>query len=245
MRPYRVSAGQVVKACATIIIMGAFLVGLHPLGIASEIIPGVLEGFKGWYAQVHSLRADFRQTTFNPLWGEKQEARGEFWFKKPGLMRWQYTMPQKDTITISEDGLCWYIPEDEQVIKKGKEEAFTTVSPMSLLGENMELEKDFEITGMEEMREEGEQEKGKACRVLGYVIHMKPRNEQMPVTRIGIEVQAKGFSLVAISVEETSGNTNRIAFENLTVNPEVPADLFRFVPPPGTKVITPKDFPAL
>ncbi|MGA1845311.1 MAG: LolA family protein [bacterium] len=243
MRPYSVSTGRAVKAYAAIVIMGIFLGGLHPAGFAAEIIPGVLEGFTGWYATVHSLRADFRQTTFNPLWGEKQEAQGEFWFKKPGLMRWQYTMPQKDVITISEEGLCWYIPEDEQLIRKSKEDAFTTVSPMSLLGENMELEKDFEITGMEEMREEREDEK--ARRVLGYVIHMKPRNEQMPVTRIGIEVRAEKFSLAAISVEETSGNTNRIAFEALTVNPEVPVDLFRFVPPPGTKVITPKDFPAL
>jgi len=75
--------------------------------ILPTIIPGVLEGFKGWYAQVHSLRADFRQTTFNPLWGENQEARGEFWFKKPGLMRWQYAMPQKDTIIINDEGLSW------------------------------------------------------------------------------------------------------------------------------------------
>ncbi|MGA1794572.1 MAG: LolA family protein [bacterium] len=245
MRPYRVSAGRVVQVYAAIILMGAFLAGFHPVGIAAEIIPGVLEGFTGWYATVRSLRADFRQTTFNPLWGEKQEAQGEFWFKKPGLMRWQYTMPQKDVITISEEGLCWYIPEDEQVIRKSKEDAFTTVSPMSLLGENMELEKDFEITGMEEIREEGEDEKGKARRVVGYVIHMKPRNEQMPVTRVDIEVRAEKFSLAAISVEEPSGNTNRIAFEALAKNPEVPADLFRFVPPPGTKVITPKDFPAL
>jgi len=245
MRQYRISAGQVATVYAAIIIMGAFFTVLHPVGIAAEIIPGVLEGFKGWYAQVHSLRADFRQTTFNPLWGENQEARGEFWFKKPGLMRWQYAMPQKDTIIINDEGLSWYIPEDEQVIRKSKEDAFITVSPMSILGENMELEKDFEITGMEEMREEGEQEKGKACRVLGYVIHLKPRNEQMPVTRIDVEVRAQGFALAAISVEETSENTNRIAFEDLTVNPEVPADLFGFVPPPGTKVITPKDFPAL
>ena len=119
----------------------------------TDIMPDVLEGFKDWYGKVSTLKADFHQTTLHPLWGEEQEARGEVWFKKPGLMHWKYQSPQQDIIIINQEGFFWYVPEDNQLIKREKRDAFRTISPMSILGENMQLEKDFEITGMEEIHQ--------------------------------------------------------------------------------------------
>ncbi|MGA1864915.1 MAG: LolA family protein [bacterium] len=211
----------------------------------TEMVPDVLEGFKGWYGKVTSLKADFHQKTLNPHWGEELEARGEVWFKKPGLMRWKYLSPQQDIIVINEQGFFWYVPEDKQLIKREKKEAFRTISPMSILGENMQLEKDFEIMGIEEIyREEEKNEDKKEKGLFGYSILLKPRDTEVAIKKISIEVRAERFSLAAIEVEEASGNLNRIDFDKFEINQEIPPDLFQFIPSPDTKIITPEDFPA-
>lgn len=212
----------------------------------TEIAPDALGGFRDWYGKVSTFKSDFHQKTLNPLWGEEQEARGEVWFKKPGLMHWKYSSPQQDTIIINQEGFFWYMPEDNQLIKREKKDAFSTISPMSILGENMQLEKDFEIIGMEEMHQEKEKnEEKKERKLLGHAILLKPINPEVAIKKIRVEVKAKKFSLSAIEVEETSGNRNRIEFDKLEINQKISPDLFKYTPLPGTKVITPEDFPSL
>lgn len=215
----------------------------------TEMAPDVLEGFKDWYGKVTSLKADFHQKTLHPHWGEEQEARGEVWFKKPGLMRWEYLSPQQDLIVINEQGFFWYVPEDKQLIKREKKEVFRTISPMSILGENMQLEKDFEIMGIEEIyREEEKNEDNKEDKkekgLFGYAILLKPRDTEVAIKKISIEVRVERFSLAAIEVEEASGNLNRIDFDKFVINQEMSPDLFQFTPSPDIKIITPEDFPA-
>lgn len=227
---------------------GFFLIGfvLNPVLVSAkpDTDSKIIEGFKNWYGSVNSLKADFRQSTFNPVWGQEQKATGEVFFMKPGQMRWEYRSPQKDVIIINQEGLFWYVPEDNQVIKKKKEDAFQTISPMSILGENIELEKDFDVLGIDEtvMQEKGGDEKGAG--ILGYTMVLKPKRPQAAVKKINLKVKAGEFSLDAIEVEEQSGGYNKIEFNNLCVNPDLKPDFFIFTPPhPGIKVITPNDFP--
>ncbi len=218
----------------------------QPVWAETERTPDILDGFKDWYGKVTTFKADFHQKTLHPLWGEEQEARGEVWFKKPGLMHWKYLSPQQDIIIVNQEGFFWYVPEDNQLIKREKKEAFRTISPMSILGEDMQLEKDFEITGMEKICRGGDKkEGGERVNLLGYAIFLKPRDPEVAIKRISVEVRAEGFSLAAIEVEETSGNINRIEFEKIVINKDISPDLFQFTPSPDTKVITPEDFPAL
>lgn len=264
MRPYSFQNNQrirkytmITKAAICLVIMilgGELLPGFDNLGCIffpsawakTEIVSDVLDGFKDWYGKVTSLKAGFHQTTLHPLWGEAQEARGEVWFKKPGLMNWKYLFPQQDRIIINQEGFFWYMPEDNQLIKREKEEAFRTISPMSILGENMQLEKDFEIIGIEEICQGKDKNGDKKERdLLGYAILLKPRNAEVAIKKISIEVRAEQFSLAAIEVEETSGSRNRIEFEKFEINQEMSPDLFKYIPLPDTKVITPDDFPSL
>jgi outer membrane lipoprotein carrier protein len=251
MRPYNMHKDKAlrtgIRICLiALVLIGCCLIAFGRLGgiifpsawAKTESHPEVLDGFKKWYGEVTSFHADFHQTTLNPLWGEEEKAGGEVWFKKPGLMHWKYVFPQKDTIVINPEGFFWYVPEDKQVIKKEPGEAFRIISPMSILGDNMQLEKDFEIMGIEAILSKDSKE------TLGYAISLIPRNPDMAVKRISVEVRAEQFSLAAIEVEESSGNRNRIEFKEIEMNREADPGLFRFSPPPGTKVITPKDFPA-
>ncbi len=218
------------------------LIVFRPLKAGSEENPQteILNSFKKWYSNVNMLKADFNQSTFNPVWGEEQKAMGNVYFKKPGYMRWEYTSPHKDIIIVNDEGFFWYTPEDNQVIKKNTEEAFQAISPMSILGENMNIEKDFTILGIEEIK--GEKE---GTALIGYTILLKPKNPQVSIKKIGIQVMAEGFSLAAIEVEEQSGSHNRIEFKNTEINPALKPDLFIFTPLPGIKIITPNDLPVL
>ncbi|MBN2373803.1 outer membrane lipoprotein carrier protein LolA [bacterium] len=254
---------QIFCAC---LLLGLIIVNA-PVSCRAEtdiIRSKALDGFKGWYGSVNTIHADFHQSTLNPLWGEEQEAKGEVCFKKPGQMRWEYKSPQKDIIIVNQEEFFWYVPEDNQVIKKKREEAFQGVSPMSILGENMDIEKDFEVLGVEEICKGGNNikkhennnfshsgegrnpgfsdKKGEGPQ--GYRVVLKPKMPQVNARKITIEVKASDFSLMAIEVEELSGGHNRIEFEGIKVNKDLSPGIFVFDPPPGVKVITQKDFPA-
>jgi outer membrane lipoprotein-sorting protein len=108
------------------------------------------------------------------------------------------------------------------------------------------LEKNFEIIGMEEIYKEKDKDVDQKKReLLGYAILLKPKNTQMAIKKISVEVKAEQFSLAGIEVEEASGNRNRIEFEKLELNRQISLDFFQFIPLPGTKIITPEDFPVL
>ena len=81
-------------------------------------------------------------------------------------------------------------------------------------------------------------------RVSGYRLVLKPKEPQVSVKKIGVEVSPQEYQLMAIQVEEKSGSLNRMEFKDLKKNQDLDNALFVFEPLPGTKVITPKDFPS-
>ena len=69
------------------------------LGHASSPVKqatGVVERVQNYYASVNDYQASFVQTTSHKMFqGRLQRAYGNVLFKKGGLMRWEYTRPER------------------------------------------------------------------------------------------------------------------------------------------------------
>ena len=52
-----------------------------------------LDGIQKFYAEAQDLTAQFEQVYTYTVYGRKQKSNGVVYFKKPGMMRWDYRRP--------------------------------------------------------------------------------------------------------------------------------------------------------
>ena len=101
-----------------------------------------LEELEGFLEELHSYRADFRQTVVDAEGRLVEEARGELFFRRPGRFRWDYRDPYEQLILADGEQIWIYDPDLEQVTVRPAEEAH---SPMALLDGTSTLRESFEI----------------------------------------------------------------------------------------------------
>ncbi|MGA1869322.1 MAG: LolA family protein [bacterium] len=185
----------------------------------------IIEGFTQWYNQLNSMRVSFKQITLNKTWGQERTAEGILLFKKPGLMYWEYTSPQQDIIVVNRENIWWYIPEDKQVIKS-EPDSSEAITPLSLLGNELTIEKIFNILDLEKKGDDT------------YTFSLEPKKPHQSAKHVILEISSKKFSLSALEVIDSLGNSNRIEFSSIVPNVPIDDAKFIFTPSPETKVIT-------
>src|SRR5512139_2063591 len=105
-----------VVAAAAAVAAGGRLEAAPPAGQAQGGAPLRLEGLSGGeklrtlveavvvsQRSVHSLRADFTQMKRSALLLEPVESRGEFSFRAPATVRWDYALPEKMVVLLADD----------------------------------------------------------------------------------------------------------------------------------------------
>ncbi|MYI73110.1 MAG: outer membrane lipoprotein carrier protein LolA, partial [Candidatus Dadabacteria bacterium] len=75
----------------------------------------VVSGIQKKYASINDLSSPFTQVTRIKDLDEKIASSGKVWFKKPGMMKWQYEEPWKDTI-VSDGKKVWYFDSRENQV---------------------------------------------------------------------------------------------------------------------------------
>jgi outer membrane lipoprotein carrier protein len=183
------------------------------------------------YEKVKSLSARFVQENFLMTLGRTDVSRGSVYFKKPGMMRWDYTEPETDAV-VSDGTTVWvYEAALAQVIETPVRDGAAAIA-MEFLSGTGDLTKDFSVTIIEsrEAREEGPET---------YLLSLTPRTPIETVTAITIEVE-KGTRLIVKSVmEDRFGGRTTISLEDIVLNPALDDSLFRFVVPEGVRVLRP------
>src|SRR3989304_3173654 len=87
-------------------------VGLTPPG------QGVVERIQGFYEGTRALKGQFSQRVELAM-GQVEEARGAFYLKRPGMMRWEYEQPERRLLVTNGNTLWAYTPTDRQGLVQG------------------------------------------------------------------------------------------------------------------------------
>src|SRR5262245_24287295 len=98
------------------------------------------------YERTTRLQARFRQETRVPGFDQIQAGEGRVWILNPGMMRWDYTKPERQTITANGDTLWIYLPEDRQVIRDQINHSLGTRTPALFLAGQARLADLFTVT---------------------------------------------------------------------------------------------------
>jgi outer membrane lipoprotein carrier protein len=218
---HRRATQPVVSAvCAAVLLAGSF-----SLCVAQGLAPSAHElaqRVDRHYNQLHSLKAGFTES-YQGLGMHRAES-GTLLLLKPGRMRWDYTTPAGKLFLLDGKYAWFYSRGDPQVQRLAAKELDDLRSPLRFLLGHTELEKEMSSLTL-------------ASAAHGsFTLSGQPKGQEKRVDRLTLTVTEDG-TITGIEIEETDGAITRFTFTGEVLNPPIPAEQFRFTPPPGVPVV--------
>ena len=181
---------------------------------------GGIDALKKFNADADGLSGSFSQTVKNKK--KTQTSGGTFQIMRPGLFRWEYSKPYKQTIVGDGKHIWLYDVDLKQVTKSDQSQAIGD-SPASILSDKNALDSSYSL------KEDGSGDG------IDYVLATpKKNNAGYQFIRIGF----KGDTLAAMELKDGFGNQTSIKFSNVNTHPNLSRGNFKFVPPKGVDVLS-------
>lgn len=184
-------------------------------------------------SNIKSLSANFEQTTKatvatkapqkKGLTGQhmNQTFKGVMKVARPGKFFWETTSPSKQTIVTTGKTVWIYDPDLQQAVRQSLDDQVANTPALLLSGNTGQIMNAYRVT---------QPDKGKTY----YTLYPKDRDGAFQSLTISFGVN-KAPSLMIL--EDSLGQTTQVRFNNVKVNPTIPASTFNFTPPKGTDII--------
>lgn len=190
-----------------------------------------LQQLERFLQEVRSAQADFSQVVTSPKRAGESVARsktsrGRFEFQRPGRFRFDYARPFEQTIVADGETLWLHDVDLEQVTARRQQEVLgSTPAALIVAGTSLrELGTHFEL-----------QAAGQAEGLEWVQARPRQGDGQLQQVRVGF----RRGELARLEIEDSLGQRSVLSFSGWQTNGVVPAERFRFQPPPGVAVIRP------
>lgn len=192
---------------------------------------------QAFYEQTRSVEAEFHQTYYNRVYDRYDRSSGQVKFQKPGKMRWDYAAPNGKIIVSNGKKLSVYEPgeskgEEGQVFERSISDS-DLPQALSFLTGTGKLSDEFTFRLLDAAQQ------GFAA---GHVLELLPKKKSPHYERIlfYVDGDVKRAGLVhRVLIVDNTGNRNRIDFKTPRFNRALDAKMFDWVPPKGTRKVTP------
>ena len=181
-----------------------------------------VDTLRAFTRDVKSGSASFTQTVTSPDGARKKTSSGSFEFSRPNRFRFAYSKPFEQLI-VSDGSKVWLHDIDLNQVSVRLLDQALGGTPAALLAGGS-LEKDFELAA--QPAKDG----------LDWV-QATPRTKDGSVTQL--RVGFRGKELAALEIMDAFGQRSQLLFSAVQQGLALPAERFRFVPPPGADVIGP------
>ena len=191
-----------------------------------------LESLESFVKSVSSGRADFTQVVTSPS-KEGQAARsktssGTFEFSRPNRFKFLYKKPFEQTI-VADGQTLWLYDADLNQVTARKQSSALGSTPAALIAAAPDLralQADFTLAAAPD--KDG----------LQWVVATpKAKDGQLQAVRVGFHANEKPAGLAALEILDSFGQRSVLSFNQVEVNPKLPADAFQFKTPKGADVI--------
>ncbi len=187
----------------------------------------VLKEVQKRYEITNDLEANFIQETLGKMMKGYSKAEGKVYFKKKGMMRWDYKTPNQKLISNGVT-LWYYQPEEKQVLIYNVSKAIGERVPLAFLSGEGNLSRDFTLTNFNESIVQGEDH---------FILEMIPKQPFQALAKLILTVDKKTYMVVQTDVYDEFGNVTRTRFIDIKTNLSPPNSIFNFTIPPGTEVL--------
>jgi outer membrane lipoprotein carrier protein len=187
----------------------------------------VLNEIQNRYEKTNDFEANFIQEYIGKGMGQPNRGEGKVYFKKKGMMRWDYTVPNQRL--ISDDYTLWYYqPEEKQVLISDVSKVLKEKTPLAFLAGEGKLGRDFNLLNLNESVSQKED---------NYVIELAPKEPIATLSKLILTVDKKTYIVLQADVFDGFGNLTRTRFIDIKTNVGFSNSFFKFNIPPGTEVI--------
>ncbi|MCX8118861.1 MAG: outer membrane lipoprotein chaperone LolA [Desulfobacterota bacterium] len=205
--------------------MGVFLFSPSGWGSSGQTL---LMEIQHQYEKTQDFEASFVQEYIGKVMRQPQKGEGKVFFKKKGMMRWDYRIPNQKIISDGQT-LWFYQPEENQVLVSPVERMVKEFG--FLMGEG-DLRRDFRLIAVNDSAQ---------GRDDLTVIEIAPKEPHPAVSKLSLTLDRKTYLVVQVDVVDGLGNVTRTRFNEIKTNTNLPAAFFQFKVPPGTEVIRMQD----
>jgi outer membrane lipoprotein carrier protein len=177
------------------------------------------------YDRVRDFTADFTHTYQGGVLKKTLNEGGTVQVKKPGRMRWEYTLPEKKLFVSDGHKVYSYVPADKQVIVSSvPADDQATTSVLFLAGKG-NVTRDFTVTyapgGSDDM----------------WALRLDPKLRQRDYDWLVLVVDRRSLQIRELTAADQQGGTSTFRFTNFRENTGLADARFTFRIPRGVDVI--------
>jgi outer membrane lipoprotein carrier protein len=202
---------------------------IRALGLVLALLAGAahadaVDALREFTREARTGRAVFTQVVTSADGAKKKTSSGSFEFSRPNRFRFTYSKPYEQLIVGDGQNVWLYDVDLQQVTVRPADQALGA-TPASLLAGGA-LEKDFELQAQP------------SAQGIDWV-QATPRAKSEGSGFQSLRVGFRGRTLAAIELLDNFGQRSLLSFADVATNGPVPAEAFRFTPPPGVAVLKP------
>lgn len=190
----------------------------------SDTIDMIVAGVEARY-NVLGFSADFDQESILKAMEVTDTASGTMMVRQPGKMRWEYRVPEAQTIITDGNDLWVYRPEENQVLVGKAPALFGDGKGAGFLSDIKTVRKSFQIS-LETAEDP-----------LLYRLKLVPNRSTVDLMAVQLDIARQTFDLVRITTFNVYGDETRIELKNINFDNPPAEALFRFDVPEGADVL--------
>jgi outer membrane lipoprotein carrier protein len=182
------------------------------------------------YNSIGSLEAKFTEVYRGG--GMSRTESGTMYLKKPGKMRWDYSVPREKVFVTDGKNAWFYVPGEKQARRASVKDLDDLRSPLRYLLGKTKLEKEFE--GLSLAPDVTPSVAGNT------VLRGVPKSMADRVSQVQLEITPE-YRIARIYIEELDGSSTEFRFSDQKDNVALADQRFKFSPPAGVEVMEAKE----
>lgn len=175
---------------------------------------------------VQSIQSNFNQIFYSSSVSTPLIEKGNFYFKKPDLMKWEYKDPEEKIFLYKEGVFLQYFPEDKELYRSYSSKDMYESEILSLLSGKRRLNDNYLI---EPSPFPSENKKA-------HQLKLTPR-EEGEYTYILLEIDEKTWLILRAIFFDWAGNKNEFKFSQIKTDAQLPSKVFELKVPPDVEII--------
>ena len=178
------------------------------------------------YQGIKDFSADFVHSYRGGVLRTQTTERGRVLVKKPGLMRWTYTAPERKEFVSDGARVYSHIPADRQVIVSTVPPDSQATTPALFLAGKGDIARDFTATYPD------------PATAGPVMLKLTPRRSEPEYEYLVVAVDLATLQIRALTTRDRQGGDSTLTFNNLKENQGISDKEFAFRIPRGVDVIT-------
>lgn len=186
---------------------------------SAEELQNLIDKMQKLYEHSDSFSANFEQTYHNVAFGRNERSSGKILYKRPGMMRFDYSKPDAKSFIVDGKALWVVHPDEKQALVDRCFKSDALTSSLTFLFGQGDLRAQFDI-------------RAAAKAPAGQMrLLLLPKKPQAAYKKLILDVDLQSGQVRSSTVVDPQGNINRFAFSKSLYNSKIKVRSFRYKAP--------------